>query len=247
LLLRGARELIASELDEAERTAQEAFKLGTRMGISVATTVYGAHLVRIYCEQGRLDELIGLAYQAAEETPSLPGWRPAIMFMLCQIGRLQEASELFDQEIATGLSGLAFDITWLQSMSYLADCACDLGKLAAAPGLYERMLPYRERFIFVGSEDQGAVARPLGRLATLLGRFDEAESHLRYALDFHRRLSAPFWIARTQVDLAAMLVARRRNGDLDEAGTLIDAATVTMRERGYGGLTRAIADIQGRL
>jgi hypothetical protein len=125
----------------ATATANEVFELTTRMGITFAQTIYGAALLRIYLEQGRLGEIVDLARQTAAENPTLPGWRLAIMFMCCQVGRSSEAAALFDHEMSTGLSELPFDVTWLQSMSYLADCAADLGRPDAALLLYGRFAP----------------------------------------------------------------------------------------------------------
>ena len=48
----------------------------------------------------------------------------------------------------------------------------------------------------------------LGRLATVLGRFDEAAEHFEVALEGERRLGARVREASTQVAYARMLLAR---------------------------------------
>jgi len=112
-------------------------------------------------------------------------------------------------------------MTWLQSMAFLADCAADMGRDDAAALLYEKFSPYVGRFMFVGSLDEGAVARPLGRLATLLGRFDDAERHLLDALEMHERIPAPYWTARTRLDLAELFVTRQGATDSEAAHDLL--------------------------
>jgi len=81
------------------------------------------------------------------------------------------------------------------------------------------------------------VARPLGRLATLLGRYDDAETHLRAALAMHQRMQAPYWIARTQLDLAELCIARKGPTDAAAARELIGQAQRTVDQYGYAGLT----------
>ena len=41
-----------------------------------------------------------------------------------------------------------------------------------------------------------------------MGRFDEAEEHFKQALDDNTRFRARPWVARTQFELARMLLAR---------------------------------------
>ena len=112
-----------------------------------------------------------------------------------------------------------------------------MGRTDAAPRLYELLLPYASRFVFIACKDYGAVARPLGRLATLLGRYDDAETHLRAALAMHERMQAPYWIARTQLDLAELCVARQGPTDAATARDLIGQAQQAVEHYGYAGLT----------
>ena len=227
---RSWRHLLAGRLAEAEADAAAGLEVGTKMGLSMATGTYGAQLFDIYTQRGRLAELVDVAVQAGEENPTLPSWRTALVFVYT------EATLLFDTDYATGFSELPFDMTWLQSMSFYSDYAADTGRADAARALYERLSPYAGLVIFVGALDKGAVARPLGRLATLLGRYDEAETHLRRALETHERLEAPYWIARTQLDLAELCGARRNPTDTDTARDLIQQVRHSAEQHGYGGL-----------
>jgi tetratricopeptide (TPR) repeat protein len=80
------------------------------------------------------------------------------------------------------------------------------------------------------------VARALGRLATQLGRYDEADTHLRRALEVSERMHAPYWIARTQLDLAELCIARQHPADSEKARDLIQTARGSAERHGYGGL-----------
>jgi hypothetical protein len=67
----------------------------------------------------------------------------------------------------------------------------------------------------------------LGRLATALGRYDDADAHFRAAADAHQRLQAPYLLASTRVAWAEMLARRANEGDKNQARDLAQqAATV---------------------
>jgi hypothetical protein len=77
---------------------------------------------------------------------------------------------------------------------------------------------------------EGAVVRPLGRLATLLGDYDRAERWFATGHDIHARLQAPYWTARGQLDQADLYLARRGHGDLERARELATIALATAAE-----------------
>jgi class 3 adenylate cyclase/tetratricopeptide (TPR) repeat protein len=241
------RHLLVGAPAEAEAAANEAFEIGLKIGLPYAISVYGGHLLRIYMEQGRLGEMVDIALQAGEENPTLPGWRQALMLIYCELGRSDEAGALLDTDQGSDFRDFPFDVTWLQSMAFCADCTCDLGRLSAAAVLYERFLPYIGRYIFLGTLDQGAVTRPVGRLATLLGRYEDAESHLRLALEMHERMRAAYWIARTQVDLSELMLTRQGVGDAQAARSWIQEARLSAHLHGYRGLFPRVDQLLSRL
>jgi hypothetical protein len=131
---------------------------------------------------------------------------------------------------------IPFDMAWLQGMSQYGEVAVELGRVDVAPILYDRLLPYGERYIFLSCIDWGSVSRPLGRLATLLGRYDDAERHLGHALAVHEQIPAPYWIARTQLDLAELCLARQGPGDPGRTDELLDSVQQAVDRYGYHGL-----------
>lgn len=237
---RSWRSLLSGRIDDAERAAEEALEIGTLGEYPHASGAYGAQLIRINLERGRLDEIIDLVVQAVEDNPTLRTvWEPGLMFLHAELERFDEASALFDRAAATGFRP-TFDNTWLSAMTWYADVAADLGRTDAAPLLYERLLPYRERIVFFNVGEYGSAARSTGRLAILLGRYDDADGLLQEALASHERLAAPYWIARTQIDLAELAVARGGPGSADATRDLLDAAQGAVDRYGYAGLQRRI-------
>jgi len=122
----------------------------------------------------------------------------------------------------------------------------------AAAALYERLLPFADLYAATGPIYYGALERPIGRLANLLGRPAEAEQRLRHALDAHRQVGANYWTAATMVDLVEVLVGPDMS-DLDvarraETAQLIEQATALGSAGGYGAVIRrttALAAILG--
>jgi class 3 adenylate cyclase len=239
-MLRSWRALLAGHLDEAEKYANECFEVGTKMGVRVAIATYGGQLFFIRLEQGRLAELLDVMRQVYAESPTIPSLRASFAYMDCQLHRYAEAAARFDAEYAQGFTDFPFDATWLNAMTMWSDCAADLGHVEAAADLYDRLLPYRNKFVFLTANDNGFVARPLGRLATLLGRQDEAEHHLRFALEEHRRIDAPYWIARTQLDYADLLGQRGRMNDTALARELIADAHRRVEQHELFGLLERV-------
>jgi len=63
----------------------------------------------------------------------------------------------------------------------------------------------------------GAAARHLGLLAATMSHWAEAEQHFEEALKMNAKLEAGSWLAHTQHEYAAMLLARGHGADRDKA------------------------------
>jgi pentatricopeptide repeat protein len=233
---RAWRHLLAGRVAEAEADAATCLDFGLRSGHSSAEGTFGALLLQRLTQQGQLDSIVDVAAQGMAENPQIPAWRTAVMTAYCELGRFDEAETLFDLGLASGFDDLPFDVTWRQAVVQYADCAADVGRTDAAPLLSEQLLPYADSFAYLSCVDSGAMARPLGRLATLLGRYDDAERHLRDALATHERMGARFWTGRNQIDLAELCLARRAPGDDATAGDHLDHAQRIVDEYGLAGL-----------
>ena len=111
-------------------------------------------------------------------------------------------------------------------MTYAADACGAVGHAAVAEQLYELILPYPTRFAVdaIGAACYGSMSRPLGVLATVLGRRSEAECHFDEAINVHRACGAVALVADTLHDHGAALVslgdAARGHAVLDEAHTM---------------------------
>ena len=74
--------------------------------------------------------------------------------------------------------------------------------------------------------------RPLGLLAAVCGRLDDAEGHFERALDINTAMGARPSAAHTQHDHARMLIRRGPAGDPAKPAALLRAALGVYRELG---------------
>jgi ATP/maltotriose-dependent transcriptional regulator MalT len=82
------------------------------------------------------------------------------------------------------------------------------------------------------------VSHYLGGLATVLGRFDEADAYFVRASELNRRMGAKFFAARTELLWARMLVERGAPGDRSRAEALLTSARDAAGAGSYGVIHR---------
>jgi DNA-binding CsgD family transcriptional regulator len=78
-------------------------------------------------------------------------------------------------------------------------------------------------------------------LAATMAHWQDAEQHFEEALAMNANMGARTWLAHTQHDYAAMLVARNQPGDAEQAAALLQDALSTARELGMRALEARIA------
>ncbi len=209
-LIAGGRLLLAGRVDEAEAANERTLALGTTAGSPEALGAFGAMLYLIRFHQGRIDEIADFFIDVARDNPSIAVLRASVLFMLSELGRIDEARGRLAAEVANGFD-FPYDDTWLSSMANLIDAAATTGDSAAASVLIERVAPFASHVISPSSVlVRGAVARPLARAATLLGDYDQAEAWFAIADDLHARLRAPFWTRSANSITQTLFSARDR-------------------------------------
>ena len=162
--------------------------------------------------------------------------RPAVVSIHIALGRLEVAREVFETDVADAFAQIPRDLTWTTVMGACADNAVELGHERAAQSIYEKLRPFSDLVAFPMGTFYGALARPLGRLAHLLGQRQEAASLFGSALLTHERFGYPYLIARTKLDYADMLFDRGESSDAARAKEMVGEALVAAETYGYGGL-----------
>jgi tetratricopeptide (TPR) repeat protein len=237
---RGMRALLAGRLEEAERFAEAALALGAPGEAVTAPQYYAAQLLAIRREQGRMAELEQPARQFVESNPQRPTWRAALVTLLCELDRTEEAQQELDLLAARRFQDIEQDGDWMTSITLLADCCADLGDAERAQDLYELLTPYREANVVIGLAVvcNGSAARYLGRLAATMGSERDATAHFERALVADAALKAPVCLARTQLAYASML-----GPDSPRARALLASATATAEKLQLSAVLRRAAQL----
>jgi class 3 adenylate cyclase len=239
---RAGRALFAGRLAEADVLAREALEIGrATQSLHEFRITYGVQRFEIRVEEGRADELVPALREAAGT--GNPESQVMLAQAYCELGRFQEAHNLFDPLMAS-LANLPPDPNWMIAVPRAATVCAALGDRASADRLSTLLAPYADRIAGNGVIWLGSVAHYLGLLATTLERFDEAERHFAASDAAHDRLQAPGWRARTRLARARLLLTRGRPEDVDEARRLQGEVLVAARELGLAGLERRAAALR---
>jgi hypothetical protein len=239
---RAGRALFAGRLADADVLAREALEIGrATQTLHEFRITYGVQRFEIRVEQDRADELLPALLEAAGTG------NPESLAMLaqayCELGRLQDAREVFDPLMVV-LDHLLPDPNWMIAVTRAASVCAELGDRAAAGRLSELQAPYADRIAGNGVIWLGSVAHYLGGLATTLEQFDEAESYLAASEAAHERLQAPGWRARTRLARARLLLRRGRPEDAEEVRQVLGQVIATARDLGLVNLERRAVALQ---
>jgi tetratricopeptide (TPR) repeat protein len=196
-------------------------------------------------QQGRASELLPDLITYVPRYPHVPVWRVALAVCHTSLGQKREAREFLETLAGKDFADLPRDAGWLYCLTRLGDVVILLGDGPRAVRLYDLLLPYQDRCAAISGYalTWGAVSRPLGRLATLLSRYEEAERHFEAALALNARIRARVWGAHTQHDYAHMLLARGAPGDRDKAAALATTALATARGVGMKPLVEHLVSL----
>lgn len=243
-IVRSTRALQLGRLGEAEELANAAMALGSE-SVPESMTTFGAQLLEILRVAGRWEELAQmgeLMAAAADENPGVPALRAVLARTYADLSRDEDALATIRDDIRDLFNGFPYDVVWLSGMVVLAETCIRLGQWDACELLYEKLLPWRDQGATVTATWVGPVALHLATLSTVLGRYDDAEEQFTLALVLCERLGAPYWTARTEIELASML--GRRSDWVDPRGDeLLEHATRLANDHGFGGLLPRIAEV----
>jgi tetratricopeptide (TPR) repeat protein len=230
---------LQGRLEDFEALAHEALALGLEDHAEMATHTFGAHMLSLRGEQGRLGELVDAVRSFAEQHPAHPAWRCPLALVYAKLDRRDDARRELEALARHDFTDLPRDYMWLICIADLSEAVALIEDARHAEPLYQLLLPFADRCIVVdGPICVGSAARPLGLLAAALGRFDAAARHFEDALKMNAKIRSWLWVAHTQHDYAHTLLLRDQPGDRDTALTLLDAALVTADRLGL----KALAD-----
>ena len=218
---------------EAAEQIEQAAAIGGR---AVAWNALATRRIQLFMLRREQATLAGYEREIEDyphEFPS-PLMHGAILaHVYAHLQRAAEAETLVRELTARDLSNWHVDEEWLVSICLLAETCALLDDTDAAGPLYELLLPYgSQNAVALPELALDSVSRPLGTLANLQGRFDEATHHFQQALQMNHRMGARPFVARTHEEHARMLLRRNARGDRTQAEELLARARAIYRELG---------------
>lgn len=241
-MFRVMRLLLMGDFVKGEQLAQQALGIGQRLGTENASSVFGFQMFTIRREQGRLPELTPVIRHFVEHQAASATWRPGLALIYSELTMEREARAAFEAMAVDDFAILPRDAFWSATLAYLAETCVFLGDETRATTLYRLLLPYDGQNIVAGfaGVSYGAASRFLGLLATTRVRWEEAETHFQAALTMNAEMGARPWLAHTQHQYAAMLMARQWPGDCVKVGELLNQALATAQELGMHSLAEKV-------
>jgi DNA-binding SARP family transcriptional activator len=218
---------------EAAERIERGASLGGRAVAWSAVATRRLQLFILRLEQGRLDGFEQEIRDNAHEFPS-PLMHGAVLARVYAATQHSEAAAAVLHELMRrDLSDWHVDEEWLSSICMLAETCSILADAESAASLYEYLVPYgSQNAVALPELALDSVSRPLGILAALQERFEDADRHFEEALRMNDRMGARPWVAHTQEEQARMLLRRNGSGDRKRAEKLLSSAQASYQELG---------------
>jgi hypothetical protein len=255
---RGARALMAGDIDAAFAAADDAEQLAHRAGSTNGQMM--AHTLRIAAHRARgtiadyADTLDALLADDSSDATTIMAMAAA---MLHELGDVDRSAALLQRVVDAGLDAIVHDSEYLETAWQIGEAALHLADRRAAELSYTALEPYPEMWAVdgIGGAVFGVVAHQLGRLAILLERYADAAAWLELAGSRHRSvgatlLSAATDAARSELTAAAQATERPRAAPAAGMGTQADQWG-ELRQEGmlwrlsFRGTTATVPDSKG--
>jgi DNA-binding CsgD family transcriptional regulator len=240
---RAARSLIAGRFDEASAFAVEGRELGIRSQDESAHWLYLAMAGGISAQTGDFRHWSADQRAAAERYFDEPIAAAQIGHIAMLCGEKDTGARAWAR-LRPVLPALPANGRRMFIVLTAGELAVWLGDLAVARECYARTLPYAGRYLNSTTACYGAIARPLGGIASALGEHDEADRLLARAVAMEERIGSDPFAAQARLAHARALIARGGPGDRRAARRLAEQAAATARRLGMPtvlGLARGIA------
>ena len=168
---------------------------------------------------------------AAASYPAIPIVRAQLARALFSLGRTEEAEAIYATLRSLPHTGDR-DTRNLGALLQLLDLIIAFRDAETAQATYDFLGPHTADTGAIGSGVVvlfGSLHWPLGRLAALLGRFDEALEHYATAVTINSKIGARPFVALARLDWADALRSRAAPGDGAEALVLARQAAAETR------------------
>jgi tetratricopeptide (TPR) repeat protein len=236
LRARAAVALAEGRLDDADAMGARAFDL-----TPYALVSYSSLLFVLYREVGRLAEVAPAVPEFIAQFPDIVTFHVVAMGIDHELGRTDAAADGLRRLAADRFRSVEGALAMRANVAVLSELAAAYDDPALAGPLLDLFAGWTgqnlsiEEYICLGASD-----RYLGQLETVLGRFDAAAARLERAIAFDEAFGSTLWAAYGRLALATTLGRRRRPGDADRAGRLLEEAAEVAERSGSGRLARLV-------
>ncbi len=217
-----SRAALAGLFTTARDRSEEARQLAVRIQDLSGTGMSYAFALAMATLRGDATELQPDFFEVLAAAPPIPIIHASKAAALFLAGRTDEARAVYETLRQLPAAGDR-DVRTLGSLMQLIDLIIAFRDTGTAQATYDLFHPIAAHDGTVGSglvTLQGSVHWPLGRLAALLGRTDQALDHFAAALAVNTRLGARPFVVVTRLDWAATLAGRAAGDDLAQAREL---------------------------
>ncbi|MEV8506193.1 AAA family ATPase [Actinoplanes sp. NPDC051475] len=229
LRARATRALLAGLFTEAERLALEGRELAVRMQDRAAAGVFHAFTADLALHTGHSARFLDEALALRAVMHEVPIAAAQFGRVAVDAGAVEIVAESW-QCLRPALAGLPADGKRTYILVTAGELAASLGDHEAARECYERTSRYAHFYLNTTTSCYGAVARPLGSIASRLGEHDTAVAHLEAAVAMEA--GSPPFLAHARLGLARALAARGAAGDRPRARDAAGQAVAIARRLG---------------
>lgn len=240
---RTMRVALDGRLADAETLAAEALALGQRSVFARDAAAFHAGMMfGIRRAQGRLGHTLEML-EAAAFNDERPVWRAGLAIAYAEMGRLADAHRVLRDVARGGFAVVPRDWSRTSMLTFLADAVAIVGDASLAAELEAILAREAKPVVVTAGIYVGASARPLGRLALVQGRVDDAVARLEAAVALEARLGARVAHTWALADLAHALQVRGGPDDAERAAALVVEARAAAVRLGIADRTAALADV----
>ena len=248
LVVRAMRALLDGRYEEAESLATEALAIGQDLFEAPSLATYGGLMLWAWREQGRVEELEAAMNAILGAVAQLPGTQAGLALTYIDLGRREEARQVFEQLAAHDFVDFPRDLAWLGMVAVLSLVCADLHDSGRAAALYRMLLPFEDRnLVLLNCLCLGPGSYYLGVLAATMDEPEVAAIHFERAASRCLAMGARPALANTRLALAELLVQRAGPDDLTRAKTLLEEASATARQLGMAPLAARAAALESRM
>ena len=232
-----SRAALAGQFDVARDRSWEAHRLAIRLQDPSGAGLSYAFAVCLAMTRGDAGEIPADFFEFAAASPPIPiitaGWAQALL----SVGRADEAQAVY--ETLRGLPAAGDkDTRTLGALTQIMDLILTFQDTEVAQATYDLFHPHIADSGATGTGVvflSGSLHWPLGRLATLLGRTEDALGHFAAAVTINARIGARPFVTLARLDWAETLKARAGRGDFGHARALARQAALEARRLSMPG------------